>query len=133
MHGCCSFFRQCAKYSGSQRISGLAYWFSAGKHQGEFFAISGIVNSIFTAAASFGASLLADAATASGRQMYWMSVIRMAAFVLALLELALLLIPRELEYPKSQVKGKALLLLPLGNRQFCMTMIPVFAWMMIPL
>ena len=99
--------------------------------RGNFFAISGIVNSIFTAAASFGASLRADAATASGRQMYWMSVIRMAAFVLALLELALLLIPRELEYPKSQVKGKALLLLPLGNRQFCMTMIPVFAWMMI--
>ena len=35
--------------------------------RGRFFAISGIVNRVFTALATFGASLLADAAKASGR------------------------------------------------------------------
>ena len=42
--------------------------------RGRFFALSGIVNSVFTALATLGASVLADAAKASGRQMYWMGV-----------------------------------------------------------
>lgn len=99
--------------------------------RGRFFAISGVVNSIFTAIASLGASALADAASASGCQLYWMSAVRMAAFALAVAELILLLLPKEPEYPVSRVKGRRLLWLPLGNRSFCMTMIPVFAWMMI--
>lgn len=99
--------------------------------RGRFFAISGIINSIFTALATFGASMLADAAKVSGRQLYWMSVIRLAAFGLALMELLLLLLPGEPEYPKSSVRGVRLLTLPFGNRKFCLTMIPVFAWMML--
>lgn len=99
--------------------------------RGRFFAISGIINSIFTALATFGASMLADAAKVSGRQLYWMSVIRLAAFGLALMELLLLLLPGEPEYPKSSVRGLRLLTLPFGNRKFCLTMIPVFAWMML--
>lgn len=97
--------------------------------RGRFFAISGIVNSVFTALATFGASLLADAAKASGRQMYWMGMIRFAAFGLALAELFLLLLPGEPEYPRGSVRGFRLLVLPFGNRKFCLTMLPVFAWM----
>ncbi len=99
--------------------------------RGRFFALSGIVNSVFTALATLGASVLADAAKASGRQMYWMGVIRLAAFGLALVEVILLLLPREPEYPRSSVGGLRLLTLPFGNRKFCLTMIPVFAWMMV--
>lgn len=114
--------------------SGFPAWhigFLPEEIRGRFFAISGIVNSIFTALATFGASLLADAARASGRQLYWMSVIRLAAFGMALAELVLLLLPGEPEYPKSSVRGWKLLTLPFGNRKFCLTMITVFAWMMI--
>ncbi|MCM1027167.1 MAG: MFS transporter [Roseburia sp.] len=99
--------------------------------RGRFFAVSGIVNSIFTALATFAASLLADAARASGNQLYRMRMIRLAAFGMALIELILLLLPREPEYPRSSVKGWKLLTLPFGNRKFCMTMITVFAWMMV--
>lgn len=114
--------------------SGFPAWhigFLPEEIRGRFFAISGIVNSIFTALATFGASLLADAARASGRQLYWMSVIRLAAFGMALAELVLLLLPGEPEYPGSSVRGWKLLTLPFGNRKFCLTMITVFAWMMI--
>lgn len=114
--------------------SGFPAWhigFLPEEIRGRFFAISGIVNSIFTALATFGASLLADAARASGKQLYWMSVIRLAAFGMALAELILLLLPGEPEYPASVVRGRKLLTLPFGNRKFCLTMIPVFAWMMI--
>lgn len=114
--------------------SGFPAWhigFLPEEIRGRFFAISGIVNSIFTAMATFGASMLADAAKASGRQLYWMGVIRLAAFGMALAELILLLLPKEPEYPKSSVKGIRLLTLPFGNRKFCLTMIPVFAWMMV--
>ncbi len=48
--------------------------------RGRFFALSGIVNSVFTALATLGASVLADAAKASGRQMYWMGVIRLSVW-----------------------------------------------------
>ena len=114
--------------------SGFPAWhigFLPEEIRGRFFAISGIVNSVFTAAAAFGASMLADAAKASDRQLYWMGVIRLAAFGMALAELVLLLLPKEPEYPKSSVKGIRLLTLPFGNRKFCLTMIPVFAWMMV--
>lgn len=114
--------------------SGFPAWhigFLPEEIRGRFFAISGIVNSVFTALASFGASVLADAARESGNQMYWMRVIRLAAFGLAVVELILLLLPREPEYPQSRVKGLKLLTLPFGNRRFCLTMVPVFAWMMI--
>ncbi|MCI8463086.1 MAG: MFS transporter [Lachnospiraceae bacterium] len=114
--------------------SGFPAWhigFLPEEIRGRFFAISGIINSVFTALASFGASVLADAARESGNQMYWMGVIRHGAFVLAILELLLLLLPREPEYPQSRAKGWKLLTLPFGNRRFCLTMVPVFAWMMI--
>ena len=114
--------------------SGFPAWhigFLPDEIRGRFFAISGIVNSVFTALATFGASVLADAARDSGRQLYWMGMIRLAAFGLALLEVILLLLPREPDYPKSSVGGVRLLTLPFGNRKFCLTMVPVFAWMMI--
>lgn len=114
--------------------SGFPAWhigFLPEEVRGRFFAISGIVNSVFTALATFGASVLADAARASGRQLYWMGMIRLAAFTLALAEAALLLLPREPRYPKSSVKGVRLLTLPFTNRRFCLTMVPVFAWMMV--
>lgn len=114
--------------------SGFPAWhigFLPEEIRGRFFAISGIVNNVFTALAAFGASLLADAARASGKELYWMSIIRLTAFGMALAELILLLLPGEPVYPRSSVRGRKLLTLPFGNRKFCMTMITVFAWMMV--
>ena len=114
--------------------SGFPSWhisFLPEEIRGRFFAISGIVNSVCTALAALAASVLADFAASSGKQMYWMGIIRMGAYVLALAELILLLLPKEPEYSVSAVKGKALLRKPLQNQKFMGTMIPVFVWMMI--
>ena len=53
----------------------------------------------------------------------------MAAFILALLELGTLLIPRESPYPPPAAGGGRLLTLPLRNTTFMRTMLLVFFWM----
>lgn len=99
--------------------------------RGRFYTVSGIVNSIFTAIASMIASLLADMAKNTSNELFWLEKIRLAAYGIALVELFLLLLPKEITYPVSSCRKRELLFLPLKNRMFSLTMIPVFAWMMI--
>ena len=82
--------------------SGFPAWhitFLPEEIRGRFFAVSGVVNSMFTALASLAAGVLSDFATSSGNQFFWLSMIRTGAFVLALAELVILLLPAEREYP----------------------------------
>lgn len=112
--------------------SGFPAWhisFLPEEIRGDFFAFSGVVNSVCTALAALAASVLSDFAVASGRQMFWLGVIRLAAFGLALAELVLLLLPREPDYPPPAAGGLRLLALPARNRTFLRTMTLVFFWM----
>lgn len=97
----------------------------------KFYAVSGVVNGIFTAIASLIASFLADLSRQSQHQLFWLGAIRMAAFFIALVELVLLLLPKEMPYPPSPYSPRQLFVLPLQNKKFCLTMIPVFGWAMI--
>lgn len=112
--------------------SGFPAWhitFLPEEIRGSFFALSGVLNSMFTALAALVASILSDFAASSGNQLFWLGVIRMAAFILALLELGTLLIPRESPYPPPAAGGGRLLALPLCNTAFMRTMLLVFFWM----
>lgn len=112
--------------------SGFPAWhihFLPAEIRGTFFAVSGVVNSVLTALASLAAGILSDLAVSSGDQYFWLSIIRMGAFVLALAELVVLLLPREKPYPPPACKGSRLLLRPFGDRRFLRTMVTVFAWM----
>ena len=114
--------------------SGFPAWhihFLPEELRGRFYAVSGVINSIFTAVAAMTASFLADMAKSTQNELYWMKWIRLAAYAIALAELLLLLLPKEITYPVSSCRGRELLVLPFQNTKFCLTMIPVFAWMMI--
>ena len=114
--------------------SGFPAWhihFLPEELRGRFYAVSGVINSIFTAVAAMTASFLADMAKSTQNEIYWMKWIRLAAYAIALAELLLLLLPKEITYPVSSCRGRELLPLPFQNTKFCLTMIPVFAWMMI--
>lgn len=114
--------------------SGFPAWhihFLPEELRGRFYAVSGVINSIFTAVAAMTASFLADMAKSTQNELYWMKGIRLAAYAVALAELVLLLLPKEITYPVSSCRGRKLLALPFQNTKFCLTMIPVFAWMMI--
>lgn len=114
--------------------SGFPAWhihFLPEELRGRFYAVSGVINSIFTAVAAMTASFLADMAKSTQNELYWMKWIRLAAYAIALAELFLLLLPKEITYPVISCRGRELLVLPFQNTKFCLTMIPVFAWMMI--
>ena len=114
--------------------SGFPAWhihFLPEELRGRFYAVSGVINSIFTAVAAMTASFLADMAKSTQNELYWMKWIRLAAYAIALAELLLLFLPKEITYPVSSCRGRELLVLPFQNTKFCLTMIPVFAWMMI--
>ena len=112
--------------------SGFPAWhiqFLPDEIRGRFFAASGMINSISTALASLAASVLSDMAKDSGNELLWLGCVRMAAFALALLELAALLIPKEFPYAPFSGQGISLLAEPAKHPRFLMTMIVVFAWM----
>lgn len=112
--------------------SGFPAWhinFLPEEIRGNFFAVSGVFNSVFTALASLAASVLSDLAASSGNQFFWLSMIRMGAFALALVELAVLLLPAEKEYPPPGANGLRLIVKPLTDQRFMRTMVTVFFWM----
>mgnify|MGYP001141066765 FL=1 len=78
--------------------SGFPAWhihFLPEELRGRFYAVSGVINSIFTAVAAMTASFLADMAKSTQNELYWMKWIRLAAYAIALAELLLLLLPKE--------------------------------------
>lgn len=112
--------------------SGFPAWhitFLPEEIRGRFFAVSGVVNSVFTALASLAAGVLSDFATSSGNQFFWLSMIRTGAFVLALAELVILLLPAEREYPAPAETGWHLVTRPLADKNFLRVMVTVFFWM----
>ena len=112
--------------------SGFPAWhihFLPDEIRGRFFSVSGIMNSIFTALASLAASMLSDLAASSGNELFWLGCVRGVAFLLALLELTMLLLPKEFEYPRTLNRRPAMLWEPAGHPDFVRTMVVVFAWM----
>ena len=114
--------------------SGFPAWhinFLPEEIRGSFFAVSGVINSVFTALAALAASILSDLAASSGNQFFWLSMIRLGAFALALVEWAVLLLPAETEYPPPGENGLRLIVKPLTDRRFMRAMTTGFFWMLL--
>lgn len=93
----------------------------------DYFTSSSCINSLFSYATVFVLSLITDSVKNTSSYLTVLTAMRFLAFALAILDVAILLIPKEYEYPTSveKVKLSNVFSLPFKNRRFMLTILIV--------
>ena len=114
--------------------SGYSAWhanFLPDNVRADYFTSSSCINSMVTYGVTFGLSLLTDSARAAGSEQYEtiLLMMRYVAYLLAIIDVIILIVPKEYDYPVSVDKPrfKDVLTLPMKNRRFALTMLILFA------
>lgn len=96
----------------------------------EYFAAQSLITAVLSGVASLGASVAADALTGSAYEETVIVLLRVLAYILGLLDVLFLSLPRE--YPYKQENGRPRLgdifIMPLRCRRFALTMLIVFLY-----
>lgn len=110
--------------------SGYSAWhanFLPDEVRADYFTSSSCINSLFSYATVFVISLITDSVKNTPSYLTVLTMMRYFAFVLAFIDVLILLIPKEYEYPTSVEKAKLsnVFSLPFKNSRFMLTVLLV--------
>jgi hypothetical protein len=113
---------------------GYAAWhlnFIPNKVRAEYFSFQQITATTISSAMLLASSFIADALRGTPHQMTIIVALRYIAYALALVEMVILLLPKEYPYPRkvSTISIKNVFVLPFQHPKFLKTMGLIAAWM----
>lgn len=113
--------------------SGYTVWhlnFLPDEVRADYFNLSGLINNMFVGVVLLASSAITDAVQGSGNQLGVITLMRYAAYAVALIDVLVLALPKEYPYPKTAEKPRLLdtIRLPLKHKKFMMTMWIMFAY-----
>ena len=96
----------------------------------EYFSYQQIIGTVISSAVLLVSSFAADALSGSAEQLNVLYTLRIVGYVLALADVAVLLLPHEYPYPKkvTTISMKNVFTLSWQNRKFFYTMLIITAW-----
>lgn len=113
-------------------VSGYTVWhlnFIPDQIRARFFSLQQLIISVCTTVCVFGFSFAADLLHGTDLERTVLTAIRILGFVCAVADVVMLLLPMEYPYPKeAQLRLSNILLLPLRNRKFLLTMGLLALW-----
>ena len=94
-----------------------------------YFSFQQIINMIFAAITLLTSSSIADALKGTPHELEIITIFRYIAYAVAVIEMIILLLPKEYPYPPTaKIKLRDVFLLPLKNKPFLFTMSIVSLW-----
>ncbi len=96
----------------------------------DYFSLQQIIATAFSSTVLLTSSFVADALRGTPHQLTILIVLRVVAFALALVEMVILLLPKEYPYAKSVAKPKLkdVVRLPFSNKKFMYVMLLIGSW-----
>lgn len=95
-----------------------------------FFAANTLITAVISGVTSLGASIVADMLTGSAYEETVIVVLRVTAYMLGILDVVILSLPKEYPYKQEQAHPRLrdIFVMPLQNRRFALTMLIVFLY-----
>lgn len=113
-------------------ISGYTVWhlnFIPNQVRARFFSLQQLIISVCATVCVFGFSFMADLLHGTDLEQTSLTAIRLICFACAVVDVVMLVLPREYLYPKgSQLRLSNILLLPLKDKRFLLTMSLLALW-----
>lgn len=90
----------------------------------DYFTSSSCVSSLITYPVTFGVSVLVDSVQGSPNELLYVTLLRFAAFALALIDCMILLVPKEYPYASAEKPRPIdIVRMPFRNRRFLLTIL----------
>ena len=114
-------------------LSGYAAWhvkFLPERMRAQYMTFNQFAGALFSGVLVLIAAFFADQMEAlSPAQLQFLEYVRHIGFVLGIVDVVLLSLPREVDYPLIRSpKFRDIITIPLGNKKYMLCMIVVFAW-----
>ena len=95
-----------------------------------YFSYQQIISQVFSGLSLLVFGLIADAIRGTEQEFFVLTVLRVAGFVFAVLDVIIVSLPKEYSYPSTEekVQLRHTFVLPLRNRKFLLTMAVIAAW-----
>ena len=112
--------------------SGYTVWhlnFIPDEVRAKYYSVQQIISMVFAAITLLTSSTIADALSGTPRELEIITTFRYIGFALAIVQMILLLLPKEFPYPPvERVRFKDVFALPLKNKPFMFTMSIIAMW-----
>ncbi len=112
--------------------SGYTVWhlnFIPDEVRAKYYSVQQIFSMVFAAITLLTSSTIADALSGTPKELEIITTFRYIGFALALIQMILLLLPKEYPYPPvAKVRFKDVFMLPLKNKKFMFTMSIIAMW-----
>lgn len=112
--------------------SGYSVWqvnFIPENVRANYFSFQQIISGAMSAVTVLASGFITDSVKSSGNQLQVMTIMRLVAFVVAIIECIVLALPKEYEYSKTtSISIRSLILTPLSHHKFIAIMALVFMW-----
>lgn len=112
--------------------SGYSVWhvnFIPENVRANYFSFQQIISGAMSAVTVLTSGFITDSVKSSGHQLEVMTIMRIVAFVVAIIECIVLALPHEYEYPKSaKISIRSLVTTPFAHHKFIAVMAIVFMW-----
>ena len=112
--------------------SGYTVWhlnFIPDDVRAKYFSFQQITSMIFAAITLLTSSSIADALSGTPHELEIITTFRYIAYVLAIIEMVIMLAPKEYSYPQTEkVRFKNVFVLPFKNKQYMFTMSIIAMW-----
>lgn len=112
--------------------SGYSVWqvnFIPENVRANYFSFQQIISGAMSAVTVLASGFITDSVKSSGNQLQVMTIMRLVAFVVAIVECIVLALPKEYEYSKTtSISIRSLILTPFSHHKFIAIMALVFMW-----
>ena len=130
---CMSVLQFIANVFNTIALSGYAAWhvkFLPERMRAQYMTFNQFAGALFSGILVLIAAFIADRMEAlSPAQLQFLEYVRHFAFILGILDVLLLSLPREVDYPVIRTpKFRDIITVPLSNKKYMLGMVVVFAW-----